>query len=188
MCIEILPSRDYVTFENNSAIFKFNCSGNGSSLFWDIDGHPTGSPYVLNKGIRATPYISSPDGLIVSSKLIVPTTKANNNITVMCTVGDSSFNFKSSVPVKLFLQGGLMIALIHRTDGNVHNDIILGHAAFIIVKSQTPAQESKVQGAQKTMNTPINYTLKEVVLLYQWYISDRMNHILLFLQYLDTIP
>ena len=95
MCTDVLPSRDYVAFENNLAIFEFNCSGNGTSLFWDIDGH---SMYTLKEY-----YISSPDGLTVSSKFIVPTTKANNNITVICTSGHASFNYRSSDPVKLFL-------------------------------------------------------------------------------------
>ena len=108
VCIEILPSGDYIAFENNSSIFTFTCSGNGTSLFWDVDEHPAGSRYVLNKGIQATPYISTPDGLIVSSQLIVPTTKANNNIAVICRVFDLVFNHQSSNPVKLILQGMLL--------------------------------------------------------------------------------
>ena len=74
--------------------------GTEGHFFGDIDGHPAGSPYILNKGIQATPYISTPDGLIVSSQLIVPTTKANNNITVTCTVFDLVINHQSSNPVK----------------------------------------------------------------------------------------
>ena len=125
VCTDILPSRDYVAFENNLAIFKFNCSGNGTSLFWNIDGHPTGSLYVRNKGIQPTPYISSPDGLTVSSQLIVPTTKANNNITVICIAGRALSNYSSSDPVKLFLQGRQIVALIHKTDYNVHNEYLV---------------------------------------------------------------
>ena len=101
----ISPSHDYTTFENNASTFTFNCSGNGNILLWAVDGQSTGSSYVFNKGIQYTPFIISPDGLTVSSQLIVPTTKANNNITVICAVLDSLFNFQSSKPVKLFLQG-----------------------------------------------------------------------------------
>ena len=98
--IFLSPSRDYTTFENNASNFTFNCLGNGTALFWTVDGYATGRSYVLNKGIQYTPFIVSPDGLTVSSQLIVPTTKANNNITVICTVQDSSYH-QSSNPVKL---------------------------------------------------------------------------------------
>ena len=108
----ISPSHDYITFENNASIFTFNCSGNGTSLLWIVvDGQSAGSSYVLNKGIRYIPYIASQDGLTVSSQLIVPTTKANNNITVICTVQDSLFNHQSSKPVKLYLQGTVNIIM-----------------------------------------------------------------------------
>ncbi|KAL5469155.1 hypothetical protein EMCRGX_G030367 [Ephydatia muelleri] len=109
--VVISPPHGYTTFENNASTFTFNCSGNGTSLLWIVDGQSAGSSYVLNKGIRYTPFIASPDGLTVSSQFIVPTTKANNNITVICIVLDTSFNFKSSNPVKLFLQGILAIPL-----------------------------------------------------------------------------
>ena len=108
----ISPSHDYTTFEKNASNFTFNCSGNGTSLLWTVDGHAAGSSYVLNKGIQYTPFISSLDGLTVSSQLIVPTTKANN-ITVICTVQDSVFNLQSSNPVKLYLQGAAYIICIH---------------------------------------------------------------------------
>ena len=107
----ISPSHDYTTFENNASIFTFNCSGNGTSLLWTVDGYFTGEGYVLNKGIRYTPFIVSPDGLNVSSQLIVPTIKANNNITVICIVQDSLFNHQSSNPVKLFLQGTVLVCM-----------------------------------------------------------------------------
>ena len=105
------PSHDYTTFETNG--FAFNCSGNGTFLMWTVDGHNIGSSYVLNKGILYTPTIVLPDKLTVSSQLIVPTTKANNNITVICTVQDSLFNLQSSNPVKLYLQGAAYIICIH---------------------------------------------------------------------------
>ena len=89
------PSHDYTTFENNPSTFTFNCSGNGIFLLWTVNGYTTGTSYVLNRGIQYTPFIVSPDGLTVSSQLIVPTTKANNNITVICTVQDSLVNQSS---------------------------------------------------------------------------------------------
>ena len=109
--VVIAPSHDYITFENNASTFTFNCSGNGAFLLWAVDGYTTGSSYVLNKGIQLKPFIVTPDGLTVSSQLIVPTTKANNNITVICTVQDSLFNHQSSNPVKLFLQGTVLIRM-----------------------------------------------------------------------------
>ena len=103
--IIILPSTDYTTFENNPSTFTFSCSGNGGRLYWTVDGYTTGTSYVQNKGIYPTPYVS-PDGVTVSSQLIVPTTKANNIITVICTVEDASTgNHQSSDPVRLILQG-----------------------------------------------------------------------------------
>ena len=106
--VVIAPPRDFTTFENNASIFTINCSGNGERLLWTVDGHDTGETYVTNKGIHYTePYIS---GRTVSSQLIVPTTKANSNITVTCIVQDLSFNLQSaSNPVKLFLQGTVLI-------------------------------------------------------------------------------
>ena len=80
---------------------------------WTVDGHAIGSSYVLNKGILYTPTIILPDKLTVSSQLIVPTTKANNNITVICTVQDSLFNLQSNNPVKLYLQGAAYIICMH---------------------------------------------------------------------------
>ena len=59
-----------------------------------------------------TPFIISLDGLIVSSQLIVPTTKVNNNVTIICTVWDSLFNHQSSNPVKLYLQGLLYACIL----------------------------------------------------------------------------
>ena len=44
-------------------------------------------------------------------QLIVPTTKAKNNITVICTVQDSLFNHQSSSPVKLYYQGTVNICM-----------------------------------------------------------------------------
>ena len=105
----IAPPHDCTTFENNASIFTFNCSGNGAFLLWTVDGYFTGEVYVLNKGIQPTPFIISPDEHSVSSQLIVPTTKANNNITVICIVQDLSLNYQSSDPVKLFLQGTVLI-------------------------------------------------------------------------------
>ena len=107
--IVIAPPHDYTTFENNASIFTFNCSGNGAFLLWTVDGYTTRSSYVLNKGIELKPFIISPDGLTASSQLIVPTTKANSNITVICTVQDSLFNPQFSNPMKLFLQGTVLI-------------------------------------------------------------------------------
>ena len=109
----ISPSHDYTTFENNASTFTFNCSGNGKSLLWTVyvERQSAGSSYVLNKGIQYTPFIISPDGLTVSSQLIVPTTNANNNITVICTVQDSLFNHQTSNPVKLYLQGTVNICM-----------------------------------------------------------------------------
>ena len=109
--VVISPSRDYITFENNTSTFTFNCSGNGVFLLWTVDGYTTGSSYVLNKGIKYIPFIISPDELTVSSQLIVPTTKANNNITVICIMQDLSFNPQFSNPVKLFLQGTVLIRI-----------------------------------------------------------------------------
>ena len=111
--VVISPSHDYTTLENNASIFSFNCSGNGRSLLWTVDGYFTGSLYVRNEGIQPTPYISLSDELTVSSQLIVPTTKANNNITVICIVQDSFFNSQSSDPVKLFLQGTVLIIYMY---------------------------------------------------------------------------
>ena len=107
----ISPSHDYTTFENNASTFTFNCSGNGTSLLWTVDGQSVGSSYVLNKGIQYTPFIVSPDGLSVSFQLIVPTTKAKINITVICTVQDSLLNHQSSSPVKLYYQGTVNICM-----------------------------------------------------------------------------
>ena len=106
----ISPSNDCTTFENNPSTFTFNCSGDGTVLYWTVDGYTTGTLYVLNKGIYNTVPIS-PDGLTVSSQLIVPTTKANNNITVICTVQDASYNHQSSDPVKLILQGTHVVSM-----------------------------------------------------------------------------
>ena len=103
--VVISPSNDYTTFENNTSNFTFNCSGNGTVLFWTVDGYSSGAPYVLNKGIQPTPYVVSPDGPTVSSQLIVPTTEANRNITVICTVLDASYQLQSSNPVRFTLQG-----------------------------------------------------------------------------------
>ena len=104
--VAISPSNDYTTFENNTSTFTFTCSGNGTLLLWTVDGYSTGTPYVLSKGIQLTPFIVSSNGPgIVSSQLIVPTTKANSNITVICTVLDTSYQPDSSNPVRLTLQG-----------------------------------------------------------------------------------
>ena len=105
----ISPSTNYTTFENNTSTFTFNCSGDGTNLYWSVDEQPAeSSSYVLNKGIHRTLPVS-PDGLTVSSQLIVPTTKANNNTVVVCTVLDVSFNHQSSHPVRLILQGTICI-------------------------------------------------------------------------------
>ena len=100
--VVISPPRDYITFENNASTFTFNCSGNGAVIHWKMNGQPAHSSYVQ-------PYINY--GPIVSSQLIVPTSKANNNITVICIVQDLSYNHQSSNPVKLFLQGTVLIRI-----------------------------------------------------------------------------
>ena len=122
------PSHDYVTFENNASIFTFNCSGNGKSLLWTVDGYTTGEAYVLSKGIQDTQFIVSPDGLTVSSQLIVPTTKANNNITVICVVQDRQLNPQSSNPVKLLVQGMCTVTL---NSEKIHNYSSISGIMFI---------------------------------------------------------
>ena len=104
--IIISPSTDYTTFESNASTFTFNCSGNGTFLYWTVDGNDTGTSYVLSRGILYTPHLNSPDGT-VSSQLTVPTTKVNSNIKVICIVMNASHNFQSSDPVRLILQGTL---------------------------------------------------------------------------------
>ena len=107
--VTISPSTDHTTFENNPSTFTFSCSGNGSFLFWMIDGLDTGTPYVLSKGIVPIMPRISLDRLTISSQLIVPTTKANNNITVICVLLDLSlYNHQSSDPVRLILQGTVL--------------------------------------------------------------------------------
>ena len=105
--VVISPSDDFTTYENNTSNFTFNCSGNGTFLFWTVDGYTTGTQYVLSKRIQYTTYVVSPDGPTVSSQLIVPTTKANRNITVVCTttVLFPPFDYQTSYPVRLILQG-----------------------------------------------------------------------------------
>ena len=103
--VVVVPSHDYTTFLNNALTFTFNCSGNGKFLFWTVDGHSTATSYVLDKGINYTQCQTLPNGFTVSSLLIVPTTEANKNITVICTVLDQVNNHFSSDPVKLILQG-----------------------------------------------------------------------------------
>ena len=103
--VVVSPSHDYTTFENNASVFIFNCSGNGAFILWTVDGYTTGSSYVRNKGIQDTNFIISPDELTVSSQLIVPTTKANNNITVICIVQNLLLIRQTSEPDKLLLQG-----------------------------------------------------------------------------------
>ena len=71
-------------------------------MCWTVDGYTTGTLYVLNKGIKDTNFLVSPDELTVSSQLIVPTTKANNNTVVIYTV---EFNHQSSDLVRHVLQG-----------------------------------------------------------------------------------
>ena len=70
--VVISPSHDYTTFENNASTFTFNCSGNGVSLFWTVDGYSTGRSYVLNKGIQYTSFIISPDGVSLLSSFFQP--------------------------------------------------------------------------------------------------------------------
>ena len=126
--IFLSPSHDYTTFENNPSTFTFTCSGNGTTLLWTVDGHVLGSSYVLNKGIHSS--ISS-DGLTVSSQLIAPTTKANNNITVICTILDSLFNHQSSNPVTLFLQGTCTLANVIVCSYQFHQWMRALHYYFI---------------------------------------------------------
>ena len=110
----ISPSKDCTTFEKNASTFTFNCSGNGTFLLWTVDGYTTGTLYLHNKGIQPEHITVSSDRLTVSSQLIVPTTKANYNITIICIVQDSSFNSQSSNPVKLFLQGTALVQICTR--------------------------------------------------------------------------
>ena len=103
----ISPSHDYTTFENNASTFIFNCSGNGTNVVWTVGSDTISAATaddVFDNGIQLLAAIV--DGLTVSSQLIVPTTKANNNTTVKCTVLDSNaLNHLSSDLVTLFLQG-----------------------------------------------------------------------------------
>ena len=103
-----MPATDYVAFENDAMTFTYRCIGNGTSLYWTVDDYTTGQIYVRDRGIWNTYPIMSSDGLNIFSHLIVPTTKTNNNISVICNILDSSFNSWSSDPVKLTLQGIVM--------------------------------------------------------------------------------
>ncbi|KAL5469208.1 hypothetical protein EMCRGX_G030432 [Ephydatia muelleri] len=106
--VVISPPRDYITFENNASNFTFNCNGSGKYLLWTVDGYGTGSPSVRSKGIEIASYIQ--DGHSVSSQLSIPKTRANSNITVICTVMKYlriPSSAESSEPVKLILQGKL---------------------------------------------------------------------------------
>ena len=109
----VTPSRDYIAFENNAASVTFGCLGNGTTLYWTVDGYTTGESYVLSRGIHDSRYLVTPDGLRVYSSLTVPTSHANSNISVICTTFDPSIMNKreSSDPVKLMLQGTVMRCL-----------------------------------------------------------------------------
>ena len=111
--VVISPPRDYITFENNASNFTFNCNGSGKYLLWTVDGYGTGSPSVRSKGIEIASYIQ--DGHSVSSQLSIPKTRANSNITVICTVMKYlriPSSAESSEPVKLILQGMFVVVCI----------------------------------------------------------------------------
>ena len=106
--VTISPTNDCTALVNNTSTFTFNCSGDGTYLYWTVDGHADSSLYVLNKGISYTLPVSE-DGVTISSQLIVPTTKASNNTVVICTVVDVTFKYyQSSDPVKLILLGTVL--------------------------------------------------------------------------------
>ena len=108
VCVIVSPSNNntHVIYENDNETCTFTCTGSGTSVLWKVDGYDVGQPYVVNRGIRAPPWITSPDGRNVTAQLIVPTTRSNNNTIVVCVVGDlSSYILQPSDPVILILQG-----------------------------------------------------------------------------------
>ncbi|KAL5491662.1 hypothetical protein EMCRGX_G016994 [Ephydatia muelleri] len=112
--IEIAPSKDqvYVAFENVSGICIFTCSGIGAHVLWSVDGLDATSSHVLNKGIRIPGELASSYSRNITSWLLVPTIKSNNNISVGCTLLDASYrNPQSAGPVSLLIQGILKVFL-----------------------------------------------------------------------------
>lgn len=110
VCVTLLPSKNnlYITFENDTGICTFNCSGNGSEVVWKVDGYGVGTSYVLNKGIFPLNLKTALDQSSVTAQLMVPTNKYNNNISVVCTVLDASYDHQSTDPVVLLIQGSLL--------------------------------------------------------------------------------
>ena len=112
--IEITPSKDqvHVAFENMSGICTFTCSGNGAYVVWSVDGLDADKLHVVNKGISVLTSVVSPDGRNITSRLLVPTIKSNDNTSVVCTLLDASYrNPQSADPVILLIQGIIKVFL-----------------------------------------------------------------------------
>lgn len=105
----ISPSQNYISFEKNATLVLFNCSGNGATIIWIVDGNASNLEPIVLRGItQITTVLNS----IASSQLSIPTIAENNNTEVICIVADYTYtNLQYSAPVKLILQGNNKIQI-----------------------------------------------------------------------------
>ena len=98
----LFPSNNITSFvENNAAVF--NCTGNGSNIFWLVDGQSTNAVVIQQRGVKAAQVQLI--GSLVYSSLTIPKTESNNGTEMKCLVIGYDSSTAVSAPVILTLQG-----------------------------------------------------------------------------------
>ena len=84
----ISPNEDYNAALDPNSNVLFNCTGNGSTFVWTVDGIAVPNPDIASRGVTASSETSIGGGMILST-LSIPASVENNNTDVLCTVIDA---------------------------------------------------------------------------------------------------
>ncbi|KAL5487046.1 hypothetical protein EMCRGX_G019603 [Ephydatia muelleri] len=100
----IFPSNNITSFVGNETAV-FNCTGNGSNIFWLVDGQSINAVVIQQRGVKAAQ--AQFNGSLIYSSLTISKTENNNGTEVKCLVIDYNSITTVSAPVILTLQGTL---------------------------------------------------------------------------------
>ena len=98
----IFPSNNITSFVGNETAV-FNCTGNGSNIFWLVDGQSINAVVIQQRGVKAAQ--AQFNGSLIYSSLTISKTENNNGTEVKCLVIDYNSITTVSAPVILTLQG-----------------------------------------------------------------------------------
>ena len=106
---EISPNKDYNAALDPDSRILFNCTGNGDTIGWTVDGSQVSDADIISRGVTTTSAIEISEEVRLST-LSIPASKQNDNTSIRCSVLELDSNgiptdFAVSKLIYLNIQG-----------------------------------------------------------------------------------